>query len=662
MADKLISATTSGDDLIFKVNVSGTPTEAMRILGTDGSVSGNITPSGITTETNMLTSASSTASGWTGTNATVTTTTTTGDLPLNGVVSTAIQIASSTLNGYAEVPFSIPEGLKNTKLKVEFYQRPAAGYVSNDFKVEVWNNGLTTEYSLSTDSSGTSGLSSMTGKYTTTFDTDTNTSYKLVVKRTVASAATINLSKVVIGPGIQPQGAVVEDWVSYTPVWAAAGTSVALGSGTLSGKYKRVGSDVMVLIDLGTAANTTYGSSSYTFSLPTGLTVDTTKITNLASTLGIARGSFGASANVVDGIVTNASSTTLAVVATDGATPAYWGQSQFTNSTAGQGIYIQATVPISEWSGSGTVNLAQNDVEYASNSNATNAAADTTSFAYGPAGSLIPNGAVGTLYTRRAQFQSPIQVGDAFLLEVNDGTGWVPMSERIGPKIAQSTSLYGANVERISGVSNAVSVFFNAQGYAPSGATYGSNGSAWSALAAWYWRVRKTSAGAAVGFGAATTTSSGLITTQTQSFAGIKDFTNGIKIASGSTLSYASTGEIAAKLIDGSGNYNTTTIYWCRVMNLVTLTVPEITLTSNTTSLYLEDANGNWPSEIRVPSTTQSTPILISSTGLGAAEWGIFQLTAGVTRPRIYRAAFAAFTGGSSTLKGIAGTWSYIIS
>jgi hypothetical protein len=59
-------------------------------------------------------------------------------------------------------------------------------------------------------------------------------------------------------------------WTSYTPTWAAiGGTQPAIGDGTLTGEYSRVGSTVLYRITLVAGSTTTFGSGgSWTFSLP----------------------------------------------------------------------------------------------------------------------------------------------------------------------------------------------------------------------------------------------------------------------------------------------------------------------------------------------------------------------------------------------------------
>jgi hypothetical protein len=58
------------------------------------------------------------------------------------------------------------------------------------------------------------------------------------------------------------------DTQTYTPAWTAVTTNPVLGNGTLTGRYVQIGKWVHLSIDLVMGSTTTYGSGSYSFSLP----------------------------------------------------------------------------------------------------------------------------------------------------------------------------------------------------------------------------------------------------------------------------------------------------------------------------------------------------------------------------------------------------------
>jgi hypothetical protein len=450
--------------------------------------------------------------------------------PLNPTITTYFTVLntagseSSTSGAYDVI--SLPSGLQNKKLKVEFYYTSPA---LDTFKVSVYKG--TTRVPLTTDVSGTTSLpQNTTGKFVAYFDTDSSGTWTVSITRTGGIGSTaLQFTNVVVGPGIQPQGAVVGEWQSYTP------TSSWTTNTTHTGKYRRVGDSIEIMVDLaftGIPAGATYLSLNQAQLLNgLNLSFDNSKFPNstdvrisVGTWAGLdssVNGGYGGTAGyggtgaAIDfgfvsgaGVFSNVSTTA----------PVAW--------NTGDNISFRVTVPVAEWAGSGTVQLAQNDVEFSSNSNATNTATDTTSFVYGPSGALVPNGATGTTYSRTVQFQTPIQVGDKLELEYSsDRVKWIPMPF---PRMSQGvTNDYGAAVFA-SGV-NTAAVAFYAGGYAANNATYGGLGQAWSTISANYWRVRKSSAGAAVGFGIVSPgVSSGLVAA-----AGLPGNTTGNAIASG---------------------------------------------------------------------------------------------------------------------------------
>jgi hypothetical protein len=507
-----VPAPTVGEARIFagtdgKIYVRKAGSSAAEELGAGGSG-----------EVNLVDTPSD-AGQWVGVNATVTTNTTAANNPLAGVIDSSISIASSTLNGYARTRFTMPSALKNRKLKLEWFQI-ASSLSSGAYKVEVYTNassdysGAYTELALSTDSSGTSSIPNLNGKYSTTFDTNGSDYYEIRLVRTAASAATLYVANVVCGPGIQPQGAVVGEWVSYTPAFEGLGTVT-----NASARYRRVGDSMQVEFVATSGTNTAVQVNTI---LPGSLNWDSTKFVNNTNV-----GKFNTNNTPFAGVlgVFTSQGTTKVTLTADASFFAGSTGTTWANSTTFTGTF---TVPIAEWAGSGTVQLAQNDVEYASNSNATNTAADTTSFAYGPTGSLIPNGAVGSAYSRTVKFQSVIQPTDVFIVQVDQGTGqWIDADRRLSAYTTQATLGYGIQGEVLD--STTYSVVFGAGGFRATGATYASNGAAWSGLSAWRWRVRKMSAGAAVGFGIVQPgTSAGLV-----SASGLPGNTTGNAIASG---------------------------------------------------------------------------------------------------------------------------------
>jgi hypothetical protein len=189
----------------------------------------------------------------------------------------------------------------------------------------------------------------------------------------------------------------------------------------------------------------------------------------------------------------------------------------------------ECVVPIAEWAGSGTVNLAQNDVEFASVAGTWDD--DSTTTVYGPAGSIL-GGTLNATRIKTITWQTPIQVGDKFEVEMStDRVTWLPA---VGGR-------FGASNIGVLNMMNATGSFLSGIHTQPNGVTstkiifwqYANAASDDSPSENWpndaYWRVRKTSAGAAVGFGTVVPgTSAGLV-----SASGLPGNTTGNAIASG---------------------------------------------------------------------------------------------------------------------------------
>jgi hypothetical protein len=58
------------------------------------------------------------------------------------------------------------------------------------------------------------------------------------------------------------------DWISYTPTWTAATTNPAIGNGSLTGGYRRIGQQIDFFADIGAGSTTTFGTGIWRISLP----------------------------------------------------------------------------------------------------------------------------------------------------------------------------------------------------------------------------------------------------------------------------------------------------------------------------------------------------------------------------------------------------------
>lgn len=92
----------------------------------------------------------------------------------------------------------------------------------------------------------------------------------------VVAASKMNSQIRDVATGIQAS------WSTYTPTWG--GTSdPAIGNGVLSGRYMRVGKTITANITIVMGSTTTYGSGTWTLSLPVVSVFTTTTYVNLGS-------------------------------------------------------------------------------------------------------------------------------------------------------------------------------------------------------------------------------------------------------------------------------------------------------------------------------------------------------------------------------------------
>ncbi len=495
-------------------------------------------------EKNYIVNGSSSATGWTASGAglsTPATDSTAADLP-EVTVGTALKLTgASGSSAYAFYPFTLDPSDYSRKLKVSFAQAcglvgavsAIANCAASDFKVDVYSctvawsgspattcSGTATRLALSTDSAAVSALPALTGTYRTTFDTGNATAPYLQLRIGMNATQThaIALSSVVVGPGVVTQGAAVGQWTAYTPTLSAS-------FGTTSGlvaQYRRVGDSLEGSIWF-TSGTLTAAVGSV--SIPSGLTIN---LNNLAYAAAAAGGSgqnvgyftsdstTGTIGNMGSILVSSTSTSNVYIggggtsTGASSTTARYVNMNGYTNTAS---FGIRFTVPINEWAGSGTVNVVQNDIQYAYNS-ATANSSDTTSFAYGPAG--VAFGAYTTsIRAKRVRFTTPISATDQIWLEANDITTntWtkVPGSLSIGRNYQNGVN-YGMWWDAVASSATDIDVSFGEGGRLNSTTYGGTSTFVWNDIAATFkWRAAKASGGQSVGFSNVTQTGAGLV-------------------------------------------------------------------------------------------------------------------------------------------------------
>ncbi len=150
----------------------------------------------------------------------------------------------------------------------------------------------------------------------TTFQTEYGyTSYRLLfhVSSTSASAYTLKFDNISVGPQSIATGTPVTDWVAYTPTGAWSSNT------TYTGFWRRVG-DTLDL-DLKVAVTGAPTSASLTVNLPSGLVIDTAKITDVNAAIAAWTSTVNirdAGTDNFEGTVRYNSTTSIAILKDDG--------------------------------------------------------------------------------------------------------------------------------------------------------------------------------------------------------------------------------------------------------------------------------------------------------------------------------------------------------
>jgi hypothetical protein len=279
--------------------------------------------------------------------------------------------------------------------------------------------------------------------------------------------------------------------------------------------WMRIGRNIRVL---GRFTTGSVAATAASITLPSSLNSDSSVVSVGGFVAGQWWANVTAAASLKRGVIlaSNVNSNTLAFSIDDyttGISP-FAGQNGSTIGSSSNVLEVDFTVPIAQWAGSGNVQLAQNDVEFAYNTD-TSVSDNALAFGYGPSGQAFgsfTSNATNSVTRKRVRFQSPIQVGDVLVVEVDLGNGrWVDVKNTFIFNQVIGTGIYG--IGRLEYVNNTdVDVSLGKAGARLLTNTLGTtNDDPWSNYISWKWRVRKSSAGAAVGFGIVSSQSAGLL-------------------------------------------------------------------------------------------------------------------------------------------------------
>lgn len=454
-----------------------------------------------------------------------TTTTTTANIPQYPLTSSAVQIQQKSSAGattdYVRYRFTLGDADLNKVLQLSFWSKSDGA--DGDFEVQLYEDttsgyAASTRMQLSTDdSTPVSHISASSLQFNASF---VATSKKYLEVRfythTVAASKYLWINNLTVGPDVLASANVVGPWTSYTAITYNGTSEITPSLSTLW--WRRVGGSVEVHGEI--RPGTQAGTSNFGFSLPSGITIDTTKIrsggaNDNAGTYAIMTVEANA---VLPGILTYDPGTSTSIIYfmdTNGANPSGVFYLRPTD-ISGAMLKIHAIAPIAEWST--PLITGAEYTEFVSNSSTTDAA-DTTSFVYGPDGSTGVIGTTGLSAARkkRIRFQKPIQQTDQIVLQVKStatGSNWIDIQNASYANglivlAYQNSVTYGIGLDATPVSSTDMDVVFGQ--YAALGSTFGGTGVAWTSSGAYRWRVKKVSSPALVGHTIADGASVGLL-------------------------------------------------------------------------------------------------------------------------------------------------------
>lgn len=198
-----------------------------------------------------------------------------------------------------------------------------------------------------------SNSTTIADRFNATFQTSaTGTSYRLILycATTSASAYTVKFDNISVSPSTYIYGTPITDWQSFTPTGSWSTNT------TYTGKWRRVG-DSMELDALATCSGAPT-ATAVTFSLPSGYTIDTSKLTGpstFTSNLGIGFAyNNGVGSNPLNIWYKNTTTVNASVANSAGT----WVDSAYVTSTAPftfgstDTVHVKFSVPILGWSSS----------------------------------------------------------------------------------------------------------------------------------------------------------------------------------------------------------------------------------------------------------------------------------------------------------------------
>ena len=204
--------------------------------------------------------------------------TTSSSAPLRGLNSYLLTKDAANRQGQGvSYAFTIDAADKSKVLQGYFEYAVSSGtFADND--VSVWIYDVTNSVVIQPAAYQLKNHTLPSDKFFFEFQTSSSsTSYRLIihVASTSASAYTLKFDNFNVGPQAKLYGSATSEWIQYVPT-----LNTGARSGTISydkAFWRRVGSDMEIRWDYKHTAAGTAGSGAYTFTIPSGYTIDTNK-------------------------------------------------------------------------------------------------------------------------------------------------------------------------------------------------------------------------------------------------------------------------------------------------------------------------------------------------------------------------------------------------
>lgn len=216
---------------------------------------------------------------------------------------------------------------------------------------------------------------------TTLSSSDTSVRVIFGITGTGTSTWDIIVDKIKVGPDAVVTAPIITETQTYTPT-----TNNTMGNGTISGTYKIVGDYIYGTVYMLAGSTTSFSSSPWTFGLPTGYTVDASKLNNSSQVqaVGVAYANDVTGTLQIGSVQANDSSDTL-YIWSQGGTASWRNSIPFSWATSDY-LSFNYVVPIEQSSGNAILSTTQADHRtiaakiYRSGSQAVSATFDTVDF------------------------------------------------------------------------------------------------------------------------------------------------------------------------------------------------------------------------------------------------------------------------------------------